>query len=124
GFLGLDNISVFDRSEALPPAVQLEQADATAWMAMYCLDLMRIALELALENSAYEDLASKFLEHFLRIAYALHHAPAGALPPWDDDQGFYYDILEEGNRARHVRVRSLVGLVPLFAVHVITADTY
>ncbi len=124
GFLGLDNISVFDRSEALPPGVQLEQADATAWMAMYCLDLMRIALELAQENSAYEDLASKFLEHFLRIAYALHHAPAGALPPWDDEEGFYYDILQVNGRPRHVRVRSMVGLIPLFAVHVITAETY
>jgi hypothetical protein len=124
GFLGLDNISVFDRSEQLPPGVSLEQADATAWMAMYCLDLMRIALELALDNSAYEDLASKFLEHFLRIAYALHHAPEGALPPWDDDRGFYYDILRVDGRPQHVPVRSMVGLIPLFAVHVITAETY
>ncbi|MFO0762277.1 MAG: glucosidase [Byssovorax sp.] len=124
GFLGLDNISVFDRSEPLPAGMNLEQADATAWMAMYCLDLMRIALELALENSAYEDLASKFLEHFLRIAYALHHAPEGEIAPWDDDDGFYYDILKVDGRPRHVRVRSMVGLIPLFAVHVITADTY
>ncbi len=123
GFLGLDNISVFDRSEPLPPGMKLEQADATAWMAMYCLDMMRIALELALDNSAYEDLASKFLEHFLRIAYALHHAEDG-IAPWDDERAFYYDILETNGERRHVPVRSLVGLIPLFAVHVITADTY
>jgi hypothetical protein len=92
-------------------------------MAMYCLDLMRIALELALENSAYEDLASKFLEHFLRIAHALHHSDDG-VPLWDDEQGFYYDILEVEGRARHVRVRSMVGLIPLFAVHVITPEVY
>ena len=119
GFLGLDNISVFDRSEPLPPGVKLEQADATAWMAMYCLDLMRIALELAVENSAYEDLASKFLEHFLRIAHALHHADGG-VPLWDEDRGFYYDILDVHGQQQHLRVRSMVGLIPLFAVHVIS----
>jgi hypothetical protein len=125
GFLGLDNISLFDRSEPLPPGTKLEQADATAWMAMYCLDLMRIALELAVGNSAYEDLASKFFEHFLRIAYALHHAEdENDLPPWDDEEGFYYDILHEGGRARHLRVRSMVGLIPLFAVHVIDPATF
>jgi hypothetical protein len=123
GFLGLDNISVIDRSEPLPPGVRLEQADATAWMAMYCLDLMRIALELSLENSAYEDLASKFLEHFLRIAHALHHAGEG-IPLWDDDRGFYYDKLVVHGEPHHVRVRSMVGLIPLFAVHVITPDVY
>jgi len=120
----IDNISVFDRSEPLPPNVKLEQADATAWMAMYCLDLMRIALELALENSAYEDLASKFLEHFLRIAYALNHASNGDIAPWNDERGFYYDILKIDGRSHHVPVRSMVGLIPLFAVHVITADVY
>ena len=124
GFLGLDNISVFDRSEPMPPGWELEQADATAWMAMYCLDLMRIALELALTNSAYEDLASKFLEHFLRIAHALHHADEGQIPPWDDEESFYYDILKQNGKPHHVRVRSMVGLVPLFAVHVIDAETY
>ncbi|APR84717.1 Acyl-coenzyme A synthetase/AMP-(fatty) acid ligase [Minicystis rosea] len=123
GFLGLDNISVFDRSEPMPPGFRLEQADATAWMAMYCLDLMRIALELSLENSAYEDLASKFLEHFLRIAHALHHAENG-VPLWDDEEGFYYDILVANGQPRHVRVRSMVGLIPLFAVHVITPEVY
>jgi hypothetical protein len=124
GFLGLDNISVFDRSEPMPPGTLLEQADATAWMAMYCLDLMRIALELARDNSAYEDLASKFLEHFLRIAYAMNHAADGEIAPWNEERGFYYDILKVDGRSRHVPVRSMVGLIPLFAVHVITADTY
>jgi hypothetical protein len=103
--------------------MKLEQADATAWMAMYCLDLMRIALELATENSAYEDLASKFLEHFLRIAYALHNSDTG-MPLWDEERGFYYDILEVDGRPRHLRVRSMVGLIPLFAVHVITPEVY
>jgi len=124
GFLGLDNISIVDRSETLPPGTRLEQADATAWMAMYCLDLMRIALELAEDNSAYEDLASKFFEHFLYIAHALHHPATGNLAPWCDDGDFYYDILKSPRGEDHVRVRSLVGLVPLFAVHVITARQF
>lgn len=124
GFLGLDNISLFDRSEQLPPGVRLEQADATAWMAMYCIDLMRIALELAEKNSAYEDLASKFFEHFLRIAYALHHAEPGSLPPWSEDDGFYFDIVTENGKTKHLPVRSMVGLIPIFAVHVITPETY
>ncbi|KYF86083.1 glucosidase [Sorangium cellulosum] len=124
GFLGLDNISLFDRSERLAPGMRLEQADATAWMAMYCLDLMRIALELALDNSAYEDLASKFFEHFLRIAHALHHAEGGRLPLWSEEEGFYFDILTAGGRPRHVKIRSAVGLIPLCAVHVITPEIY
>jgi hypothetical protein len=104
--------------------MRLEQADATAWMAMYCLDLMRIALELALDNSAYEDLASKFFEHFLRIAYALHHAQGDRLPLWSEEEGFYFDILTAGGRPRHVKIRSAVGLIPLCAVHVITPEIY
>jgi hypothetical protein len=124
GFLGLDNISLFDRSEPLPAGMHLEQADATAWMAMYCLDLMRIALELAGENSAYEDLASKFFEHFLLIANALHHAADGDLAPWSEESGFYFDILYDHGERRHLPVKSMVGLVPLFAVHVIKPETY
>jgi hypothetical protein len=122
GFLGLDNISLIDRSEPLPPGMVLEQADATAWMAMYCLDLMRIALELALENSAYEDLASKFFEHFLYISWALHRDDS--LAPWNEEFGFYFDILRRPDRSEHVPVRSMVGLIPLFAVHVITREAY
>jgi hypothetical protein len=122
GFLGLDNISLVDRSEPLPSGMVLEQADATAWMAMYCLDLMRIALELALDNSAYEDLASKFFEHFLYISWALHHDES--LAPWSERSGFYFDILRRGDTSEHVHVRSMVGLIPLFAVHVITKETY
>jgi hypothetical protein len=124
GFLGLDNISILDRSESLPPGMSLEQADATAWMAMYCLDLMRIALELATENSAYEDLASKFFEHFCRIAWALNHGGKGSLGPWNEREAFYFDIFNEHGRQRHLPIRSLVGLIPLCAVHVITADVY
>jgi hypothetical protein len=124
GFLGLDNISVFDRSAPPPPGTKLEQADATAWMAMYCIDLMRIALELAMDNSAYEDLASKFFEHFLRIAYTFHHAEPPEIPLWDDDAGFYFDILTVNERPHHLPVRSMVGLIPLFAVHVIGPQVY
>jgi len=124
GFLGLDNISIFDRSEAPPQGTRLEQADATAWMAMYCLDLMRIALELAEENSAYEDLASKFFEHFAYIAHALHEGEREHDAPWNEEEGFYFDILRHGDHAHHIKVRSLVGLIPLFAVHVITKRQY
>ena len=87
GFLGMDNISLFDRSEQLPGGAHLQQADATAWMAMYCLDLMRIAIELAYENSAYEDMASKFFEHFLYIAYAINHGDGRNPPLWDEQEG-------------------------------------
>jgi hypothetical protein len=127
GFLGLDNISLFDRSEGMPPGITLEQADATAWMAMYCLDLMRIALELATTNSAYEDLASKFFEHFARIVYAMHHGEGeGDTPLWSEEEGFYFDLLKDRNtgKERHLKVRSLVGLIPLCAVHVITKATF
>src|SRR4029079_7415563 len=127
GFLGLANSSLFDRSEGMPPGVSLEQADATAWMAMYCLDLMRIALELATANSAYEALASKFFEHFARIVYAMHYAEyEGDIPLWSDEDGFYFDLLKDQNtgKVRHLKVRSMVGLIPLCAVHVITKTTY
>ncbi|MFO0590794.1 MAG: glucosidase [Polyangiaceae bacterium] len=127
GFLGLDNISLFDRSEGMPPGVTLEQADATAWMAMYCLDLMRIALELATSNSAYEDLASKFFEHFLRIVHAMNHGEfEGDVPLWSEEDGFYFDLLKDKNtgKERHLKVRSMVGLIPLCAVHVITKGTF
>jgi hypothetical protein len=126
GFLGLDNIGVFDRSAPLPIGGHMNQADGTAWMAMYCLNLMRIALELALHNRAYEDIASKFFEHFLQIAQAMTNV--GGNPEtggcefsgvglWDDEDGFYYDELELPDGKIHkFKVRSIVGLIPLFAV--------
>lgn len=125
GFLGLDNITLFDRSEKLPGGATLEQADATGWMAMYCLDLMRIALELAPENSAYEDLASKFFEHFLYIARAMHVPEPGGVAPWSEEEGFYFDILRlPDGRAGHLRVFSTVGLIPLFAVAVLEPQVF
>ena len=114
GFLGLDNIGIFDRSAPLPGGGLLQQSDGTAWMAGYCLVMLRIAFELAMINEAYEDIASKFFEHFLYIAYALNHEGGTGL--WDEEDGFYYDRLRmpDGSDQR-IRVRSLVGLVPLFA---------
>ena len=120
GFLGLDNIGVFDRSAPLPTGGRIDQADGTAWMAMYSLDMMRIALELALHNSVYEDIASKFFEHFLHIAEAMTRIGSGL---WDDEDRFYYDWLYlPGNRKVPMRVRSMVGLIPLFAVEVLEPE--
>ncbi len=122
GFLGLDNIGVFDRSQELPTGGHIDQSDGTAWMAMYSLNLMRIALELALRNPAYEDIATKFFEHFLYIAKAM--AKLGGSGLWDDDDEFYYDWLDlsnapGGGNKFPLRVRSMVGLIPLFAVEVL-----
>jgi hypothetical protein len=116
GFLGLDNIGVFDRSAPLPTGGGLNQADGTSWMAMYSLNLLRIALELALHNKAYEDIATKFFEHFLAIAAAINATDDG-LGLWDEADSFYYDHLRtpDGNEMA-LKVRSMVGLVPLFAV--------
>jgi len=122
GFLGLDNIGVFNRSEPLPVDGHLEQADGTAWMAMYSLNLLRMSIELARHRPAYEDVASKFFEHFLHIAGAMRNIGGQGLDLWDEADGFYYDILHcdssDGGRCESIplRVRSLVGLVPLFAV--------
>jgi hypothetical protein len=112
GFLGLDNIGVFDRSQPLPTGGHLEQADGTSWMAMYCLNLLAIALELACEEPEYEDVASKFWEHWVHIARAMN-----GLGLWDERDGFYYDLLHlpDGSEAP-LRVRSMVGLIPLYAV--------
>ncbi len=115
GFLGLDNIGVFDRSTALPTGGHLEQSDATSWMGMYCLNMMVIALELAKTNPAYEDVASKFLEHFVYISAAMNNMGGEEL--WDEADGFYYDVLQLPNGERFpMRVRSMVSLIPLFAV--------
>ena len=117
GFLGLDNIGVFDRSAALPNGGFINQADGTSWMAMYCLNLMRIALELARHNRVYEDIASKFFEHFLHIAEAMNHIGEEAIGLWSEEDEFYYDVLNmPRSDSVPLKVRSLVGLIPLFAV--------
>ena len=117
GFLGLDNIGVFDRSAPLPTGGQIEQSDGTSWMAMYCLNMLTIALELAQENPVYEDMATKFFEHFIYIADAMNHIGEDRTQLWDDEDGFFYDVLHFPNGDRqHLKVRSMVGLIPLFAV--------
>lgn len=121
GFLGLDNIGVFDRSKPLPGGGALNQADGTAWMAFYCSTMLAIALELACDGdqvrTAYEDMASKFLEHFVQIAEAMN--TAGGTGLWDEADGFYYDQLETGNQTVRLKTRSMVGLLPLIAVEVL-----
>ncbi len=130
GFLGLDNIGVFDRSAPLPLGGTLEQADGTAWMAMYCLNMLAIALELARVDGDYEDVATKFAEHYVYIAYAMNTISDSNLPLWDDTDGFYYDLLHlppvnagEGSDYIPLKVRSWVGIIPLFAVESFDADT-
>ncbi len=114
GFLGLDNIGVFDRSAPVPNGGMIEQSDGTSWMAMYCLNMLKIALELALEDRVYEDIASKFFEHFLYIAQAMNQIGDGGL--WDEAEGFYFDRLRLPNGKTHLmKVRSVVGLIPVFA---------
>jgi hypothetical protein len=118
GFLGLDNIGIFDRSQELPTGGRLEQSDGTSWMAMYCLNMLAIAMELSDDNPAYEDMASKFWEHFLHIAEATRLRGDGddtAL--WDEHDGFFYDVLcLPSGHVTSLRIRSAVGLIPLFAV--------
>jgi hypothetical protein len=117
GFLGMDNIGVFDRSAELPTGGYLEQADGTSWMAMYCMNMLTIALELAIDDPAYEDIASKFFEHFLRIADAMDGIGKDDLALWDEEDGFFYDVLYFPDGGHHpLKVRSMVGLIPLFAV--------
>jgi len=132
GFLGLDNIGVFDRSSELPTGGHIDQADGTGWMAMYSLNLLRIALELAKVNKSYEDIATKFFEHFLYVAAALANLGAAEGSPeeedrgvdfWDATDGFFYDVLHLPNgRLERLRVRSMVGLIPMFAVEILDAD--
>jgi hypothetical protein len=122
GFLGLDNIGVFDRSNEIPGGGRIEQADGTAWMAMYTLNMMRISLELAKKNHVYEDLASKFLEHFLYIAGAMSNIDGKGIDLWDEDDQFFYDVLHTDDEIKKLKVRSMVGLIPLFAVEVIEPD--
>jgi hypothetical protein len=117
GFLGLDNIGVFDRSNALPEGGMLEQADATSWMGMYCLNLLTMSLELAKENPSYQDVATKYFEHFLFIAHAMRSGADEGIKLWDDEDGFFYDVLRHPDgTCVPLRVRSMVGIIPLFAV--------
>ncbi len=117
GFLGLDNIGVFDRSSKLPTGGYLNQSDGTSWMGMYSLNMLGIALELAKENSSYEDIASKFFEHFLYIADAMNRVGEREIALWDEADGFYYDVLHfPDDKQVSLKVRSLVGLIPLLAV--------
>jgi hypothetical protein len=123
GFLGMDNIGVFDRSAGLPGGGYLNQADGTSWMAMYCLNLMRMALELAKQNHVYEDVATKFFEHFLFIARAMTDIAGTGIGLWDEGDRFYYDQLDlPDGRMIQLKVRSMVGLVPLFAVEVLEPE--
>ncbi|MEN3333285.1 MAG: hypothetical protein V7641_2650 [Blastocatellia bacterium] len=123
GFLGLDNIGVFDRSAPLPTGGHLEQADGTSWMGMYCLNMLAIALELAQDNPAYEDMASKFWEHFLYIANAINHLGDDNVRLWNAEDGFYYDVLCLPSGDGHpMQVRSMVGLIPLFAVETLEPE--
>ena len=123
GFLGLDNIGVFDRSKPLPTGGHLEQSDATSWMAMYTLNLLAMAMELAEHDSAYEDVASKFWEHFLYIAHAMNNCGSDGLSLWNQEDGFFYDVLSlpDGER-RPLKIRSMVGLIPLFAVETLEPE--
>ncbi|HEY6085395.1 MAG TPA: glucosidase [Nitrospira sp.] len=123
GFLGLDNIGVFDRSSPLPTGGRIEQSDATSWMAMYCLNMLTIALELARDNRAYEDVASKFFEHFVYICRAMNNMGGEKIELWDREDGFFYDVLHLPNgETKHLKVRSMVGLIPLFAVETLDSE--
>jgi hypothetical protein len=123
GFLGLDNIGVFDRSAPLPTGGHLEQSDGTSWMGMFCLNMLAIALELAKEDPAYEDVASKFFEHFVHIAHAMNDVGVGGRSLWDEEDGFYYDVLHLPNGEEHfLKIRSMVGLIPLFAVETLEPE--
>jgi Glycosyl hydrolase family 63 C-terminal domain len=123
GFLGLDNIGVFDRSAPLPTGGYLEQSDGTSWMAMYTLNLLAIALELAKEESCYEDVASKFWEHFIYIAHAMSHRGHNCIGLWNEEDGFFYDVLKLPDGSQFpMKIRSIVGLIPLFAVETLEPE--
>ncbi len=120
GFLGLDNIGVFDRSQPLPMGGRIEQADGTGWMAMFTLNMLRISCEIALTRPSYQDMASKFFEHFLHIAAAMNNLGKMGISLWDDTDQFYYDVLHTPDKnARLLKIRSMVGLIPMFAVEVL-----
>jgi hypothetical protein len=117
GFLGLDNIGVFDRSKPLPTGGHIEQSDGTSWMGMFCLNMLTISLELAIHNSAYEDISLKFFEHFLFIAEAMNNIAGEGISLWNEEDEFFYDVLHfEDGENTPLKIRSMVGLIPLFAV--------
>ncbi len=122
GFLGLDNIGVFDRSAPLPTGGHIAQSDGTAWMGMFCLNMLGIALELARKDPAYEDMASKFFEHFMYIAQAMSHMGHKGVELWNEEDGFFYDVLHTPDGVFPMKVRSLVGLAPLFSVLVLEPE--
>ena len=125
GFLGMDNIGVFDRSKELPGGGYIEQSDGTSWMAMFTLNMLRISLELAKENPVYQSLATKFFEHFLYIAGAMAHISGENINLWDEEDEFFYDVLQTSNNERtKIKLRSMVGLVPLFAVEVLEEEIF
>ena len=125
GFLGLDNIGVFDRNHMPPGIRKMQQADATSWMAMFALNMLRMSVELATQNKAYEESASKFFRHFLNIGWAMHHIGGKDISLWDDEDAFYYDVVQlQNGYSDRLRVRSLVGVIPLFAVDVIHEDLF
>ncbi|MBD2676129.1 MULTISPECIES: MGH1-like glycoside hydrolase domain-containing protein [Nostoc] len=123
GFLGLDNIGVFDRSAELPTGGHIDQSDGTSWMGMYCLNMLAIALELAKTNPVYEDIATKFFEHFLYIADAMNKIGEMEASLWNESDGFYYDVLHLNDQQITLKVRSIVGLIPLFAIETIEPET-
>jgi len=122
GFLGLDNIGVFDRSADLPTGGRLEQSDGTSWMAMFCLNMLAIAMELAKEDKVYEDVASKFFEHFVYISDAMNNVGHENTELWNERDGFYYDVLHLDGKQIPLKVRSMVGLIPLFAIETLEPD--
>jgi len=123
GFLGLDNIGVFDRSAPLPTGGHIDQSDGTSWMGMYCLNMLAIALELARENPAYEDVASKFFEHFVYIAHAMDHRGDSDTSLWDEADSFFYDVLHApGGAPRRMKIRSMVGLIPLYGTETLEPE--
>src|SRR5260370_11668705 len=123
GLLGTANVGVLERSGALPEGGDLGQCDGTSWMGMYCLNMLAIALELAKEDPAYEDVASKFFEHFVHIAHAMNDVGGEGISLWDEEDGFYYDVLNVPGKGHHfLKVRSMVGLIPLFAVETLEPE--
>ena len=122
GFLGMDNIGIFDRSDLTPEMGELRQADAAAWTAFFCLRMLQIAIELAHHDTAYEDVASKFFEHFVHLTAAIHRENDEGL--WDERDGFYYDVLGKPEKSHALKVRSLVGLLPIIAVEILDREKH